>query len=106
MDHAAVLGLAHLRPHHLEEVGGGTDAVALWQVFNFIKIRGKVYVYENGRTFTLDEPYIKEPIAYIFPKYNIPDGQYFVLGDNRFYSNDSRNYGLVARHAILGLVLR
>lgn len=34
-----------------------------------------------------------------------PD-HFFVLGDNRFHSSDSRCYGPVARHAILGVVMR
>jgi signal peptidase I len=32
--------------------------------------------------------------------------QYFVLGDNRMNSADSRTYGLIARRNILGLVIR
>ena len=32
----------------------------------------------------------------------IPEGQYFVLGDNRDLSRDSRYFGLVPRESILG----
>ena len=32
----------------------------------------------------------------------IPEGQYFVLGDNRDLSKDSRYFGLVPRESILG----
>ena len=34
----------------------------------------------------------------------VPKGQYFVLGDNRQDSNDSRYYGFVPRDKILGVV--
>jgi signal peptidase I len=32
----------------------------------------------------------------------VPEGQYFVLGDNRDLSKDSRYFGLVPRASILG----
>jgi signal peptidase I len=32
----------------------------------------------------------------------VPEGQYFVLGDNRDLSKDSRYFGLVPRESILG----
>ena len=36
--------------------------------------------------------------------FEVPKGEYFVLGDNREVSNDSRSYGFVPRSKILGVV--
>jgi len=65
-------------------------------------------VYVNGER--LAEPYLERgtrtyPFATWEQVLRCGPSQYFVLGDNRFYSNDSRDYGLVSRRAILGLVL-
>lgn len=67
---------------------------------------GKIFV--NGER--LEESYLPQGLQ-TFPFKSLrqtvhcgPD-QFFVLGDNRFYSSDSRCYGPVARNAILGLVV-
>ncbi len=57
-------------------------------------------VYVNGSP--LDEPYIKEPPNYTFPKEKIPENGYFVLGDNRNNSNDSHSDWTVPRQNIIG----
>ena len=38
------------------------------------------------------------------PKTLVPEGYYYVLGDNRNSSNDSRNFGFVPRTSIIGRV--
>jgi len=66
-----------------------------------IEIRyGSVYV--NGRK--VDEPYLKPEYRDhdSLRKETVPTGQYFVLGDHRNSSNDSRNWGFVARDLIYG----
>ncbi|MBI2862668.1 MAG: signal peptidase I [Chloroflexi bacterium] len=58
---------------------------------------GKVYV--NG--LPLDEPYIKDLAAYE-DAWVVPEGYYFVLGDNRNNSSDSHVWGMVPQEYIIG----
>ena len=63
------------------------------------------YVFINGRR--LDEQYIRperrdsRTIAPI----TIPRGRYFMMGDNRISSCDSRRWGAVARASLIGKVI-
>jgi signal peptidase I len=57
-------------------------------------------VYVNGQA--LKETYIKEPPIQDFALKQIPPDSYFVLGDNRNNSNDSRYFGPVPRQNIVG----
>jgi signal peptidase I len=61
---------------------------------------GKVYV--NGKA--LDESYIPEEYRdrVSWEQHRIPPGEYFVLGDHRSSSSDSRAWGFVKRDAIYG----
>ncbi|MDO8670417.1 MAG: signal peptidase I [Dehalococcoidia bacterium] len=56
----------------------------------------------NGKR--LDEPYIAEKPAYTFGLQVVPDGHYFMLGDNRNNSNDSHLWGFVPEQNIVGKV--
>lgn len=49
---------------------------------------GKVYI--NGSDTPLDEPYLAEPMEGSFGPYTVPEGCYFMLGDNRNNSRDAR----------------
>jgi signal peptidase I len=59
---------------------------------------GKVYI--NG--VALNEPYTNEAPNYKFGKDTIPEGYYFVLGDNRNQSADSHNGWYLPRQNIVG----
>ena len=72
------------------------------------------YVYINGRR--LDEPYVRridgrqepsEPFSNGLPwslqePYKVPAGSYFVMGDNRTDSGDSRDFGPIKREQFVG----
>ncbi len=64
-----------------------------------VEIKGG-YVYVNGNR--LAEPYIKDNPNYDIPARTIPQGNYFVLGDNRNNSNDSHNGWTIPRENIVG----
>jgi len=66
-----------------------------------VEIRaGSVYV--NGAK--LEEPYVPEDYRdhVSVPKTRVPADYYYVMGDHRSSSNDSRNWGPVPRAAIYG----
>ncbi len=50
---------------------------------------------------TLEEPYINAPPNYT-GTWDVPDDQYFVLGDNRNNSSDSHNWSFLPRKDIVG----
>jgi signal peptidase I len=58
------------------------------------------FVFINGSPLT--ETYINEIPRYTMLKRTVPDGEYFVLGDNRNYSRDSHNGWTVPQDDILG----
>lgn len=57
-------------------------------------------VYVNGNKVV--EDYIKDKVFGGNCKYILNKGEYFVMGDNRNYSKDSRDFGVVYKAEILG----
>jgi signal peptidase I len=82
---------------------------------NFVKrvigIGGDVIEIKNGQLIrngkVVKEPYIKEPMKGNFGPYVVPPGHYFMLGDNRNQSMDSRfwEHKYVSKDQILGKIV-
>ena len=60
------------------------------------------FVWVNG--VRLDEPYVEEPDRFARVSTRVKPAHYFVLGDNRTRSCDSREFGQVAKDYVQGLV--
>ncbi len=64
------------------------------------------WLYVNGEKY--DEPYVSDEYRSgrlnTFGPYTVPEGKYFVMGDHRNNSNDSRSVGPIERSMIVGHV--
>ncbi len=58
------------------------------------------YLYINGRR--MDEPYLPRETMANFAPVKVPPGCYFVLGDNRNDSDDSRYWGPLPKGNMIG----
>lgn len=70
---------------------------------------GDTVVVQNGQVLVngviINEPYIREPMqAYYNGTWQLTQDQYFVMGDNRNASSDSRAFGPITKERIVGRV--
>ena len=71
-----------------------------------IGLPGETVEVKDGLVFidgvALDEPYVREAPRYATAEKVIPDGEYYVLGDNRNSANDSHNGWTVPEENVIG----
>jgi len=71
-----------------------------------IGLPGETVEIKDGKVFIdgipIEEEYIMAPPNYTMPAIEVPENEYFVLGDNRNVSADSRNGWTVPRDNIIG----
>lgn len=67
---------------------------------------GSITIFKDGKSFVLDEKYLPSDLkTYGDVNTVLGSNEFFVLGDNREFSYDSRRWGSVPREDIIGKAL-
>ena len=82
-----------------------------WRVKRVVGLPGETVLFEDGLLFINDvqrrEPYLRGLPAYLGldrMSFQVGSGRYFVLGDNRAHSDDSRAFGAIGADRVVGIV--
>lgn len=90
-------------PQQLQDQGYSKDQAFIKRI---IGQPGQTIEVKNGKVYLenrpLQEPYIAEAPNYRLSPVAIPQGMFFVMGDNRNNSNDSHVWGFLPQDYILG----
>jgi signal peptidase I len=81
-------------------IGMPGETIEISKGFVFINGRKLNEVYLPGNFMTSEKSFLREGVPY-----KIPTGYYIVLGDNRDFSSDSREWGPISQKAIVGKAL-
>ncbi|MCR4402616.1 MAG: signal peptidase I [Firmicutes bacterium] len=89
---------------------GASDFVADVGIARVVGLGGDTVEVRSGRVVLngkeLDEPYVKVAGDISVKPVNVPEGSFFLLGDNRLLEPESYGAGIVAGERILGRTLR
>jgi signal peptidase I len=102
--HRGELAVIHARGHLGGPITPDPKARDLNLTKRVIGIPGDTVVGRNGRVFVNGKKADDIPTAF-FPPVHLAPKQYYVLGDNRSYSEDSRDFGPVPRSAIFARLI-
>ena len=90
-------------PEQLQSLGYRKDQVFIKRI---IGKPGQIVSVNNGKVYINEQPlsedYIAEPPAYQLVPVQIPQDEFFVMGDNRNDSNDSHVWGFLPKQNIIG----